>query len=82
MQRRRLIGRFAHEGSEYLALVLRRARLSCCQRTFAATASACRADDLTFTGVNSGAVQQCQGGSGSNSWYGNGQVDALNAIGG
>jgi len=37
---------------------------------------------LTFTGVNSGAVQQCQGGSGSNSWYGNGQVDALNAIGG
>jgi lantibiotic leader peptide-processing serine protease len=35
---------------------------------------------LTFTGVNSGAVQQCQGGSGSNSWYGNGQADALNAV--
>ena len=42
----------------------------------------CRPNYLTFTGVNSGAVQQCQGGSGSNSWYGNGQVDALNAIGG
>src|SRR3954465_4872071 len=27
---------------------------------------------LTFTGVNSGAVQQCQGGPGHNSWYGNG----------
>ena len=37
---------------------------------------------LTFTGVNSGAVQQCQGGPGSNSWYGKGQVDALNAVGG
>src|SRR3954469_14048742 len=35
---------------------------------------------LAFTGVNSGAVQQCQGGPGHNSWYGNGQVDALNAI--
>ena len=37
---------------------------------------------LSFTGVNSGAVQECQGGAGHNSWYGNGQVDALNAIGG
>src|SRR3954451_14282371 len=37
---------------------------------------------LSFTGVNSGAVQECQGGPGHNSWYGNGQVDALNAIGG
>ena len=37
---------------------------------------------LAFTGTNSGAVQQCQGGAGHNSWYGNGQVDALNAIGG
>ncbi len=37
---------------------------------------------LSFTGVNSGAVQECQGGAGSNSWYGKGQVDALNAIGG
>jgi subtilisin family serine protease len=37
---------------------------------------------LSFTGVNSGAVQECQGGPGHNSWYGSGQVDALNAIGG
>ncbi len=37
---------------------------------------------LDFTGVNSGAVQECQGGPGHNSWYGDGQVDALNAIGG
>jgi subtilisin family serine protease len=35
---------------------------------------------LTFTGVNSGAVQQCQGGPGYNSWYGNGQIDAFNAV--
>jgi subtilisin family serine protease len=35
---------------------------------------------LTFTGVNSGAVQECQGGAGHNSWYGNGQADALNAV--
>ena len=35
---------------------------------------------LTFTGVNSGAVQSCQGGPGHNSWYGNGQVDAFNAV--
>jgi subtilisin family serine protease len=35
---------------------------------------------LTFTGLNSGAVQQCQGGPGHNSWYGNGQVDALDAV--
>jgi subtilisin family serine protease len=35
---------------------------------------------LAFTGVNSGAVQQCQGGPGNNSWYGNGQVDAFNAV--
>ena len=33
-----------------------------------------------FTGVNSGADQECQGGPGHNSWYGNGQVDALNAV--
>ena len=33
-----------------------------------------------FTGVNSGAVQECSGGPGHNSWYGNGQADALNAI--
>ncbi len=35
---------------------------------------------LDFTGVNSGAEQECQGGPGHNSWYGNGQVDALNAV--
>src|SRR3954468_535642 len=35
---------------------------------------------LTFTGVNSGAVQQCQGGPGYNSWYGDGQIDAFNAV--
>jgi subtilisin family serine protease len=33
-----------------------------------------------FTGVNSGAVQACQGGPGHNSWYGTGQADALNAV--
>jgi subtilisin family serine protease len=37
-------------------------------------------DYLSFTGTNSGAVQQCQGGPGHNSWYGNGQADALNAV--
>jgi len=31
-------------------------------------------------GVNSGLPQECQGGSGSNSWYGKGEVDALNAV--
>jgi lantibiotic leader peptide-processing serine protease len=35
---------------------------------------------LDFTGFNSGAEQECQGGPGHNSWYGNGQVDALNAV--
>ncbi|MDX6401172.1 MAG: lantibiotic leader peptide-processing serine protease [Gaiellaceae bacterium] len=35
---------------------------------------------LGFTGVNSGAVQSCQGGTGYNSWYGNGQVNALSAV--
>jgi len=35
---------------------------------------------LSFLGVNSEAVQQCQGGTGNNSWYGNGEVDALNAV--
>jgi subtilisin family serine protease len=33
-----------------------------------------------ITGANSGAVQRCQGGPGHNSWYGTGQVDALNAV--
>jgi len=35
---------------------------------------------LSVLGVNDGAVQQCQGGPGNNSWYGGGQVDALNAV--
>jgi subtilisin family serine protease len=30
----------------------------------------------------SGAPQTCQGGIGHNSWYGNGQVNALSAVGG
>ena len=32
------------------------------------------------TGTESGAFYACQGGPGYNSWYGNGQVDALNAV--
>jgi subtilisin family serine protease len=35
---------------------------------------------LSFTGTESGAVQQCQGGVSHNSWYGDGQVNALNAV--
>src|SRR4051794_40379217 len=35
---------------------------------------------LTTVGVNSGAMQECQGGPGHNSWYGNGQADALAAV--
>jgi lantibiotic leader peptide-processing serine protease len=35
---------------------------------------------LTVTGYNSGAVQECQGQNGHTSWYGNGQVDAFNAV--
>jgi lantibiotic leader peptide-processing serine protease len=35
---------------------------------------------LAVLGVNSGAVQQCQGGPAYNSWYGNGEVDAFNAV--
>jgi len=37
---------------------------------------------LDFTALDGGAVQSCQGGMGSNSWYGAGQVNALHAIGG
>ena len=33
-----------------------------------------------IVGSQSGAPQTCQGGSGHNSWYGAGQVDALNAV--
>ena len=35
---------------------------------------------LAVLGVNSGAVQECQGGPAYNSWYGNGEVDAFNAV--
>jgi lantibiotic leader peptide-processing serine protease len=35
---------------------------------------------LARLGVNSGAVQSCQGGPGYNSWYGHGQVNALSAV--
>jgi subtilisin family serine protease len=35
---------------------------------------------LSFTGTQSGSTQTCQGGPGHNSWYGNGQVDAFNAV--
>jgi subtilisin family serine protease len=34
----------------------------------------------TFLGVDDNQVQTCQGGPGSNSWYGKGQVDALGAV--
>jgi subtilisin family serine protease len=35
---------------------------------------------LNFVGVDDGQVQTCQGGFGYNSWYGNGQVNALSAV--
>jgi subtilisin family serine protease len=35
---------------------------------------------LDITGSQSDAVQRCQGGPGHNSWYGNGEVDALGAV--
>src|SRR4051794_5864693 len=34
----------------------------------------------TFVGTQSGVPQTCTGGPGHNSWYGNGQADALNAV--
>jgi subtilisin family serine protease len=33
-----------------------------------------------FVGLDDEKVQTCQGGAGHNSWYGSGQVDALNAV--
>jgi subtilisin family serine protease len=33
-----------------------------------------------FVSLSNGAAQQCTGGIGYNSWYGHGQVDALNAV--
>jgi subtilisin family serine protease len=35
---------------------------------------------LAILGVDDQQVQSCQGGPGYNSWYGNGQTNALNAI--
>jgi lantibiotic leader peptide-processing serine protease len=35
---------------------------------------------LSFLGVDDQKVQTCQGGAGYNSWYGNGQVNALSAV--
>jgi hypothetical protein len=35
---------------------------------------------LSFLGVDDAQVQTCQGGPGHNSWYGAGQVNALNAV--
>jgi hypothetical protein len=35
-----------------------------------------------FPAVDGGAPQTCQGGTGYNSWYGHGQVNALKAVGG
>jgi hypothetical protein len=35
---------------------------------------------LAVVGVNSGQVQSCDGGPAYNSWYGNGEADALNAV--
>jgi hypothetical protein len=34
----------------------------------------------TFTGLDSQLPQSCQGGPGYNSWYGNGQINALSAV--
>jgi subtilisin family serine protease len=36
--------------------------------------------DIFGVGTESGTFTACQGGLGNNSWYGNGQVDALNAV--
>jgi hypothetical protein len=33
-----------------------------------------------FPQFSNGKPQECQGGTGYNSWYGNGEVDALNAV--
>lgn len=33
-----------------------------------------------FPSVSNGAAQHCQGGTGYNSWYGHGQVNALSAV--
>jgi subtilase family serine protease len=35
-----------------------------------------------FPAIDNGAPQTCQGGSGYNSWYGHGQINALTAVGG
>lgn len=50
-----------------------------------ADAMACPSDTSAydfFPGLDDGQLQTCQGGSGYNSWYGHGQVNALRAVGG
>jgi subtilisin family serine protease len=50
-----------------------------------ADAMACPSDTSAydfFPGVDDGQPQTCQGGSGYNSWFGHGQVNALRAVGG
>jgi len=50
-----------------------------------ADAMACPSDTSAyafFPGVDDGQPQTCEGGSGYNSWYGHGQVNALAAVGG
>jgi subtilisin family serine protease len=48
----------------------------------ATNALSCPADTSIYTPFpqNSGAPQSCQGGSGHNSWFGSGEVDALKAV--
>jgi lantibiotic leader peptide-processing serine protease len=67
--------RAARRPGEVAALLSRTADPQACPGTLPA-------GYLAFTGTNSGAVQECQGGAGHNSWNGSGQVDALSAIGG
>ena len=50
---------------------------ACPDETLPAVAAAVIA---AFPGTQSGTPQTCQGGAGHNSWYGNGQVDALDAV--
>ena len=72
------MSRFGHMSDGKVASILSRtADPQQCPNSLPTTPS----NYLSITGVNSGAVQQCQGGPGHNSWYGSGQIDALNAIG-
>ena len=58
------------------AILQRTADPQACPETFPAVP----VPYLSFTGTQSGTVQSCTGGTGHNSWYGAGQVDALNAV--